>query len=351
MRIIKKEEIKNKIIEKNTGNRKDNILSDENLSCLIRRAASILCPCTPNMLVMSIVKPLEIYNNESEIEEKVLKLLEKMIESGEIIQSNDENMKETVRIIPPTYIRVVENYVYIMGGQCDNNNYVPDIFRNRIEYYGHLRRIKMEKEEEYKILEVNGFVELSLGSWLKMPKKETYESYKKNIDKYMDERIIEKNNYLNVKIIETCRKVDWYKGRWTDSKGKSGRYVGRRERKYGPDLWCYFEIKNGLVKKLVDLPIRDLRWRACDEAWRLQMAIDACNGANQKYTIKKIFNNSYVIKYFSPLPLWYRRRMQFIGVERKPEGCMISFEIKEENINEEKRICEEYMWLKQAEGE
>ena len=75
--------------------------------------------------------------------------------------------------------------------------------------------------------------------------------------------------------------------RWREVRADSGRFVARRDQAYGSNLWCYVELSNGEPQRLLDFPLAGSRWRGCDEAWRLQMAIDAQRGAPQRFRLQE----------------------------------------------------------------
>ena len=61
--------------------------------------------------------------------------------------------------------------------------------------------------------------------------------------------------------------------------------MGRRPQEYGSPIWCFVEIENGVPQKLLDFPLPKSRWRGCDTAWHLQMAMDHVRGEPQRYRL------------------------------------------------------------------
>jgi hypothetical protein len=53
-------------------------------------------------------------------------------------------------------------------------------------------------------------------------------------------------------LLDTERSPAYYPGRWVMPKRQSGRFVGRRPQAYGADLWCYMEVADGTVKRLLN---------------------------------------------------------------------------------------------------
>jgi hypothetical protein len=65
-------------------------------------------------------------------------------------------------------------------------------------------------------------------------------------------------------------------------------------------------LENGTITKLIDLPLPKDRWRGCDAAWHLQMAIDAHRGSPQRFRVTAA-GDDVVLELFSPAPAWARR--------------------------------------------
>ena len=76
-------------------------------------------------------------------------------------------------------------------------------------------------------------------------------------------------------LLDSQRPVRYYRGRWVEPASQSGRFVARRSQMYGAPLWCYAQMHDGNPEKFIDLPLARSRWHGFDEAWHLQMAIDA----------------------------------------------------------------------------
>ena len=107
--------------------------------------------------------------------------------------------------------------------------------------------------------------------------------------------------------------VRYYPGRWTSARLQTGLFVARRSQAYGSDLWCYVQMRDGIPERLVDLPLGDSRWDGWDEAWHLQMAIDARRGKAQQFRVVSGLEGTSDMHFFSPVPIWAQRRWDAIG--------------------------------------
>src|SRR6185437_889460 len=116
--------------------------------------------------------------------------------------------------------------------------------------------------------------------------------------------------------------------RWRSPHRDSGRFIARREQSYGADLWSYVELRDGAVTHLVDLPT-DTRTPdacGCDEAWQLQMAIDATNGRPQRFRLRTAPpNGTTIVDFFLPIPRWARRKFDALGEKVTPVKCLLSY--------------------------
>jgi hypothetical protein len=97
---------------------------------------------------------------------------------------------------------------------------------------------------------------------------------------------------------------------------------------------------------MIDLPHRGSRWRGCDEAWHLQMAIDAHRGARQRFRVTAS-GDAMVLELFSPAPAWARRRWDAIGEPVPSAGSLLAYRISKTEIDEERRFAREALWLEE----
>ena len=153
-----------------------------------------------------------------------------------------------------------------------------------------------------------------------------------------------------MKILDASKSPQFYKGRWREpTKQDDGRYVARRERRFGADFWCYVEIRDGEVRSLMDLPRLPHSESPHDEAWRLQAAIDAHQGTPQVYRIRSE-NERQVIDVFSPLPSWAERQFRVVSEPMPGEkGALCSY-LVEGSASSERDLLERYLWMEAQSG-
>lgn len=101
-----------------------------------------------------------------------------------------------------------------------------------------------------------------------------------------------------------------------------------------------------MVQRFTDIRAKDSRSRDCDEAWRLQAAMDAAAGAPQR--VKLAVNGpAATLSFSAPLPAWAARRLSFLGQQVPPSRALLAFDIPAESAADELRWLSEKLWLAQ----
>ena len=329
-----------------------NLISVESIAASLRRSASFLCPCAATTLVRAVADPLRGLVEETEdIRGIVRETLEAMIAHGDLIEHRDiENPAPTAPVLlyaaPASFVARESGAAILLGV----TNPAVDGTVARIEHLGHLRRLDpIPGEDLSSELQHLGFTEISHQLWLRAPQIETPAQHLAYLDRLLD-RAQPSGEVPGLSLLDWERPVRYYPGRWTSGGSISGRFVARRSQAYGGDLWCYIEMSDGRPERLVDLPLADSRWRGCDEAWRLQMAIDANNGSAQMFRIIPSTGNSYVMQFFSPIPMWARRRLDSVGQPVSSPGCLFAYQLTEAELAEEVRFANHVLWLTELKG-
>jgi hypothetical protein len=152
-------------------------------------------------------------------------------------------------------------------------------------------------------------------------------------------------------VLDPTRPVRFYRGRWAEPRAKTGRFVARRSQAYGAELWCYVQLRDGCPERLIDLPLPGSRWRGCDEAWRLQLAIDADRAEPQRFRVRSGCGGAAVIELFSPLPMWARRRWEAVGESVPRSGCLLAYRFATAELEEELRFARDEVWLDERSGD
>jgi hypothetical protein len=329
------------------------LTTPEGLAGALRRAASYLCPCSAATLVRAVVRPLRgLVPDMEKAKELVEATLEAMLSHGDLLeQPEQQEGSPTARVLlyaaPATFVARNSGLVVLLGVAADQLSPLPPELERRIQYLGHVRRLSPLSESEDLRAELRqlGLLELSTDAWLKGPKLCTAAQAVAASDRTLD-AAQPSRDIPGLLLLDPTTPVRYYRGRWTEPKKQTGRFVARRQQAYGADLWCYVMLTNGQPERMRDFPHRGSRWRGCDEAWHLQMAVDAQRGDPQRFRVTPS-GDAVILELFSPAPAWARRRWDAIGEPVPSAGSLFAYRIAKAEIEEERRFMREALWLEE----
>ena len=328
-----------------------NLSSAEGIAGVLRKVACFKCPCPTrelNEFSDSLLKGL-ISNEERE---KIPDIVESMISYGDLLEApdRDSNAKKLLFGSQPAFVRANDSTVLFLGIVPDGFPPLPSILISKIEFANHIRRIKNVSENDINVIKKIGLQEFSMEYWQRSPLKETSEKFLKKIN-----QALEKNNSSiskeGIKVISpeknSSSNIIYYKQRWTELKSSmEGHFVARRERRFENPLWCYIKFKNNKITNTLNLPLDSINRRGCDEAWRIQMALDSSNKTPQLFGVEKIDQNKIVLNFFSPVPKWASRRWDVLG-EPVSRNSLFSYCFEKDIVRKEIKYCKEMLWLDQ----
>ena len=332
------------------------LTSVEAIAAALRRMASFLCPCPSAPLISGVVLPLRgLLDDFDAFKPMVEETLDAIIAHGDILEHRDvdeDSVNASASILylaPPSFVVRNSGIVILLGITSDKYSTLPNNLEKRVEHEKYLRRlIPVPGENVMARLKNLGFIELSHKQWLHEPKSETPEQHLCRINRLLD-CAQPSRDVPGLQLLDPTHPVRYYRGRWTDAGSKSGRFVARRSQAYGNKLWCYIELRDGNPERLIDFPIAAKRWRGCDEAWHLQMAIDAELGHAQVFRVESGPPDTCIIQLFSPLPMWAQRRWDAVGEPVSASGCLLAYRFNKAEFAEELRFACETLWLEQLE--
>ncbi|WP_437984767.1 hypothetical protein [Sorangium sp. So ce117] len=325
----------------------------EGLAGALRRAASFLCPCSAASLVRAVVRPLRgLVPDLDRAQELVEATLEAMIAHGDVLEQPDvEGETSSSRVLlyaaPASFVARQSGLVILLGVASDHLSPLPAEMERRIQYVGHVRRMIPSAGEDLRTeLRQLGLLELTFNDWLKGPARESASQHVAARDRSLDS-VAPSRDIPGLLLLDSTRPVHYYRGRWVEPKAQTGRYVARRRQAYGADLWCYVQVRDGQPERMIDLPLRGSRWRGCDEAWHLQMALDAQRCSPQRFRITQSVGASVVLEFFSPVPAWARRRWDAIGEPVPSTSNLFAYRIPKTEIDEERRFARDTLWVEE----
>jgi hypothetical protein len=254
---------------------------------------------------------------------------------------------------PPSYVARASGCT-VLGIRPEGTPILSEGMLERLELDGHRRFIRRsgDSEDLEAALAGEGLFALAQEHWLQAPRRLSPEDligeYIARLDAAGGAGDIE-----GFRVIDPDADVGYYRSRWrASSQDDSGRFVARRPQSYGADLWCFAELTDGRIEKLIDLPIASPIARGSDEAWRLQAAIDRVSGRPQRLRVRRRPGPTAILDVFSPLPGWSQRRLEFLAAPTgRSEGALLSYSLGPEEIDEEVRFLTEMLWLESREEE
>jgi hypothetical protein len=330
------------------------LTTPEGLAGALRRAAGYLCPCSAATLVSAVVRPLRgLVPDLEKAKELVEATLEAMTSHGDMLEQPDvQEGAPSARVLlyaaPASFVVRQSGLAVLLGVAADQLSPLPSELERRIQYLGHVRRLSPSSvsEDLRRELRLLGLLELTVDAWLKGPKPGGASQVVTATDRLLD-GVAPSRDIPGLLLLDSTKPVRYYRGRWSEPKAQTGRFVGRRQQAYGADLWCYVQLTNGRPERMMDLPQRGSRWRGCDEAWHLQMAIDALRGSPQHFRMTPS-GEAVVLELFSPAPAWARRRWDAIREPVPSTGSLFAYRIPKAEVDEERRFVREVLWLEEV---
>jgi hypothetical protein len=326
-------------------------IDDTLIAALLRRAAGIHCPCSLSTLTVAVTESLAyLADADSKLEERVNAAAEGLIVIGDFLELSqvtvdDPNAKGTWAFAaPPGFIVRPGGSIFLIGIAPDEATPLPASLSSRMEYHG-LARVLVPGQGEnlQSILLELGLREVSASAWLKAPKAERADQMVQSLLRRLSEQP-PSGAIAELSILLSDRPVDYYSGRWTAAENHTGKFVARRPQAYGAALWGFASLENGNVLQYLDFPLKGTRWRGCDVAWHLQMAIDQSHGTPQKYR-KRLDAGGTYLDFFSPIPLWAQRRLCVVGRSAPAERCLLSYWVPERESAAEEDYLRRHLWL------
>ena len=328
-------------------------VDDVLLAALARHAAGIHCPCSRSTLRASLLESLHfLVPDEDSLPEHIDSAIENLIICGDLLELNDiatddpEAKGTWVFAASPGFVMRPSGGIFLFGIVPDQDAFLPRPLAARVKHEGFARIIPpTSRGDEDLIAELSelGVRQLDETAWLKSPQKETPEQMLSRFQRELQSQP-PSGTVEGLKILDPAKPVNYYNGRWTTPRDQTGEFVSRRPQEFGAQIWCFTKIEAGRLIRLLDLPLGKSRWRGCDEAWHLQMAIDRCRGAPQLYR-RQPSGDDVRLDFFSPLPKWSQRRLMIFGRPTVRERSLMSYLLPRSEVETEEQFLNEHLWL------
>lgn len=294
-------------------------LDDVLLAGLLRRSAGIHCPCSRTTLRASLVESTRaLSENADTLPARLDAAIEALIVGGDLLELNDvitddSDVRGTwVFAAPPSFVLRPSGTAFLFGVVPDQDTFLPGSLAERVVYHGFTRMIAPTADEDLAgELREHGLQHVSESAWFKGPKHESASAMLDRFELRLRAQPVGTPPH-ELEVLDSTRPVTYYRGRWVSLTNQTGTFVGRRPQEFGAPIWCFVELQEGVPLRFLDLPLKATRWRACDTAWHLQMAIDYCRHRPQLYR-RRLDTGGVRFDFLSPLPQWSRRRLMVFG--------------------------------------
>ena len=331
-------------------------LDDAMLAALGRRSAGIHCPCSRTTLRAALLECTDgLPAGRESLPEAVDDVIEALIVGGDLLELNDvviddSDVRQTwIFAAPPSFVVRRSGSIFLFGIVPDQNTFLSSTMAARVLHRGVTRMLEPQPDEDMpNQLRELGLRQLSDRTWLRSPRSEAPADMLARHRRYLaDQSPV--SGIRDLKILDSARPVNYYRGRWVEPTDQDGTFVARRPQEFGAPIWCFVELKNGEPVRLLDLPLMRTRWRGCDSAWHLQAAIDHCRGTPQRYR-RRIYDDTVRFDFFSPLPQWSERRLMILGRPVPRDRCLVSYVVPASESDAEETFLQQTLWLSHSDS-
>lgn len=326
------------------------LTAPEVIAALVSRAASFRCPATPRQLA-AVVRDSAVglvKGGQDEESFPVREVIDSLTAYGDLIEApvatDNGSEQRTLFLAEPSFV-TIGTAVLLLGVRADGVPYLSGSSVETIEYDGHVRRLNRESELGASGLEALGLSEVSAAHWLGHPSlceaAELVADYDRRLSAAGPSGRID-----DCTILDGSTSPTYYRGRWRALSSKdSGNFVARRPVAYGAPLWCYVGVDQGAVRRVIDLPALARLNRSCDEAWRLQAAMDALRGAPQAVRVEPGARQGIAVMHLlSPPPAWAQRRLDAIGRPIPRNRSLLSYALPADQVDAELEFLRASLW-------
>jgi len=326
-------------------------IDDVMLAALIRHSAAIHCPCSRASLRSALDESLHaLAPDEPRLLERIDDAIEAAFIAGNLLELKDVATGQTeakatwLFAAPPAFVVRPGGTVFLIGLVQDQDLFLPQSLASRLCYDGPARYIVPTAGEDLATeLRELGLLQWSEEVWLKAPKHLTPQALLADVSNRLQAQP-PAGTIDDIQLLDPTKPVHYYAGRWIPPASCSGMFVARRPQEYGAPIWGFAELQNGHTVKFLDLPIGPTRWRGCDFAWHLQMAIDHCRGQPQTYRRTEL-DGGVQLDFYSPLPIWAQRRLMLLGRRLMDQKSLISYWLPVTEVETEANFLHERLYL------
>ena len=326
----------------------------EGLAASLLRAASFMCPTSPSSLVAAVVSAVRPLAPTGDVNrERLADLLDLLISTGNLLELRHELDGRLVRLLylgPPSFIERAPGTYLLLGVRPFGAPLLEEDLLAEMEYEGHTRAIQLDPSTALDTLTAAGLQQIERQRWVASPRVESSAELLRRAAERLD--VAGGGGEIEgLQIIDPAAPVRYYRGRWREPvPTDSGDFVSRRPQAYGADLWSSVRLETGIATKIFQFPVDDPIVPARDEAWRLQLAIDAERGRPQRYAAEPVAGSGEtVVRFFSPVPGFAERYLQLVGLSLVgTSGALFAFRVPNGAMPDLIQLLTDLLWMEPA---
>jgi hypothetical protein len=321
----------------------------------LRRAVFLLAPASHTDVIRFVAEPLSSLGVDRAMVDAAL---EDLITFGDALEMRKaasdpwDAPAVVLRPAPPSFVERDDGALVILGIAGDQPTALPPDLHGRIVDRGPVRILPAHKTEHLAAhLRLVGLAQLSEQAWLRLPAAEPADIHRRHWAEALEAIAASQGAVEDVEILDTARSVRYYRGRWRiPTPAMTGIFIARRPQLYGARLWSLAAIVDGVCRQVLDLYEDQERQRPCDLAWRIQAAIDADAGQPQEVRVRR---NAAAcqLDFFGPIPAFAERRLSLGGSKCAGQGCLFSFLLAPEQLENELLALQRYLWMRPVRDE
>lgn len=320
---------------------------DQMIAASLRRAASTNCPTTPGALTAAVTKSVvPVLEDQEGLADVVPQVLERLVAVGDLVETIEERggvRRTALYLGRPRFVLRESGDALLLGVRPDGLPLVSDEMLEEVEDFGYIRRLA-SRPDLSDVLEAEGLRQVKSTRWLRPPEEVSADDFVAMYDSRLS-AAGPSGDIEGLRILDPATANTYYRGRWRQPGAQhSGNFISRRGQRFGAELWAYVSLVDGQPAMLLDLPALTTD-RGCDEAWRLQAALDAVAGRPQQIVVRGTGHGRVALGLYSPPPRWLQRRWELIGEPSKVAGALFAYEFTPSDAREELRFASDRLWL------
>jgi hypothetical protein len=327
-------------------------VDDTLLAQVLRAVAWSHCPCQPFILMREAERHLNgLVPPATDLADRLSAVLEALIATGDLVEPGQVTQAEffsrgALFPAPPSFAMLSQDVAQLFGLANEGGwGSLPDL-PGRVGYDGASRRIVAKPGEELAAkLRAAGLRELSVKAWLKEPPTVSAADLLSAALAKM--KLAEPGDAIGAEMEVFVAGSSIYSKCWVRPSCQSGNFIAKRAKAFGAAQWMLVSLDAGRPLRLAHLPSPGSSLRACDEAWRLQLAKDAVDGRPQAFRLTLPGKFAHFDLTF-PIPQWAHRRMLAFGRQVPSRKCICSYDISEGLVAEASSFLEQQLWMKKT---